>query len=131
MPSYDLVFVVKPDLDPEAAAAVIARVTQRLTDQGAAIEHTESWGKRRMSYAIQRYREGHYVFTRFAAPGDRIPALRHELKILEDILRFSITRAVGPASLQKPAQPAPVPAASPAPESAPAEAAGPAPVPVE
>lgn len=105
MPSYDLVYIVKPDLEAEAISAVINRATQRLVEHGATIEHTEAWGKRRMAYPIQRYREGYYVFTRFAASGDRIPGIRHDLRIIEDVLRASITSAVGPLS-QKPAAPA-------------------------
>jgi hypothetical protein len=72
-----------------------------------------------MAYPIQRYREGHYVFTRFAAPGDRIPEIRHGLKIMEDLLRASITVAVGPIAPPKPAQPsAPATAAADTPVSA-------------
>jgi hypothetical protein len=45
------------------------------------------------------------VFTRFAASGDRIPGIRHDLRIIEDVLRASITSAVGPPSVQKTAAP--------------------------
>jgi small subunit ribosomal protein S6 len=124
LPSYDLVYIVKPDLETEAINALVERVNQRLIDQGATIEHAEAWGKRRMAYPIQRYREGHYVFTRFAAPGDRIPEIRHGLKIMEDVLRASITVAVGPIAAQKSAHPsAPVAAAAGAPASAPGRVA--------
>jgi small subunit ribosomal protein S6 len=120
LPSYDLVFIVKPDLETEAITAVVERATQRLVDQGATVEHTEAWGKRRMAYPIQRYREGHYVFTRFAAPGDRIPEIRHGLKIMEDVLRASITVAVGAIAPPKSTQPTAPAADTPAP-AAPAE----------
>lgn len=117
--SYDLVYIVKPDLDNEAIAAIVERVTQRLKEQGATIEHSEVWGKRRMAFPIQRYREGHYVFVRFSAAGDRIPEIRHNLKIVEDVLRASIVVAVGalapPKTAVPAAPPAPVPATAPAP----------------
>ncbi|MDR7518902.1 MAG: 30S ribosomal protein S6 [Armatimonadota bacterium] len=112
MRSYDLVYIIRPDLDAEATGAVIERVNQRLADQGAVIEHTEARGKQRMAYQIQRYREGYYVFTRFAVSGDRIPAIRHALKVIEDVLRASITVAVGPIAPLKPAHPAPAAAAA-------------------
>lgn len=123
MPQYDLVYIVKPDLDAEAMSSVIERATQRLIEQGAAIEHTDVWGKRRMAYPIQRYREGHYVFVRLSVSGDRIPEIRHGLKVIEDILRTSITVAVGAIAPPKTAQPAaapsevPVVVATPQPET--------------
>ncbi len=106
MPSYDLVYIVRPDLETEAITSIMERANQRLVDQGATVEHTEAWGRRRMAYPIQRYREGYYVFTRFAAPGDRIPEIRHGLKIVENVLRASITVAVGPIAPPKTTQPA-------------------------
>lgn len=120
MPSYDLVYIVRPDLESDAMNAVVERATQRLLDQGATIEHTEVWGKRRMAYPIQRYREGHYVFARFAVPGDRIPEIRHGLKIIEDVLRASITVAFGPIAPPKSAQPSTPAAAAAEPSTLPA-----------
>ncbi|MGH2405097.1 MAG: 30S ribosomal protein S6 [bacterium] len=121
MRSYDLVYIVKPDLDSEAMTAIVERVTQRLNEQGATIEHAEVWGKRRMAFSIQRYREGHYVFVRFSAPGDRIPEIRHNLRIVEDVLRASITVAVGaiapPKTAAQPAAASPPPAPAPQPEA--------------
>lgn len=120
MRSYDLVYIVKPDLDSEAMAAIVERVTQRLNEQSATIEHAEVWGKRRMAFSIQRYREGHYVFVRFSVSGDRIPEIRHALRILEDLLRASITVAVGaiapPKTTAQPATPAPPAAPAPVPQ---------------
>lgn len=123
MPQYDLVYIVKPDLDAEVMSSVMERATQRLIEQGAAIDHTDVWGKRRMAYPIQRYREGHYVFVRLSVSGDRIPEIQHGLKVIEDILRTSITIAVGAIAPPKTAQPAaapsevPVVVATPQPES--------------
>lgn len=133
MSSYDLVYIVRPDLEADAINAVIERATQRLVDQGATVEHSESWGKRRMAYPLQRYREGHYVFTRFSASGNTIPEIRHGLKIMEDVLRASITVAIGTIQ-QKAAQPTTPDAAPPAavPPAAPAatpSVAAPAPEP--
>ena len=126
MRNYDLVYIVKPDLDTEALNAVIERVAQRLAEQHATIEHTDVWGKRRMAFSIQRYREGQYVFVRFAAPGEGIPEIKRTLRITEDVLRASVTQAVGsitpkaaqpttpPTPQAAPAQPEPPPPAPPA-----------------
>ena len=116
MRSYDLVYILRPDLDTEALNAIVERVAQRLTERQATIEHTDVWGKRRMAYSIQRYREGQYVFVRFSAPGEAIPEIKRTLRITEDVLRASVTQAVGPIA-PKAAQPStpPTPQAAPAP----------------
>ncbi len=133
MPQYDLVYIVKPDLEAEAMSSVMERAAQRLTEQDATIEHTDVWGKRRMAYPIQRYREGHYVFVRLSVSGDRLPEIRHGLKVIEEILRTSITVAVGAIAPPKTTQPAaapsevPIVVATPQPESVQLESVQPEP----
>jgi small subunit ribosomal protein S6 len=114
--SYDLVYIVKPDLDTETLNAVVERVAQRLAEQHATIEHTDTWGRRRMAYPIQRYREGLYVFVRFSVPGEGIPEIKRTLRITEHVLRASVTQAVGSIAQKAAAQPTPPPppAATPA-----------------
>src|SRR5947209_11908468 len=61
--SYDLVYIVRPDLEPDAIKAVVERVTQRVQDQGAKVEAVDVWGRRRMSFAIWKHREWESVHT--------------------------------------------------------------------
>ncbi len=128
MPSYDLVYIVRPDLEPDALKAVIDRVGQRITDRGGKIDAVDAWGKRRLSHVIRKQREGVYVQTRFTIAPDQIAEIRHQVALSEEVLRSMLTVAVG--KLPTPAAPSPAPgvaapaAPSPAP-GAPATAAAP------
>ena len=132
MKSYDLVVIVRPDLDPDALKAVTDRITQRIKEQGGQVEAVNVWGKRRMTYVVRRSREGVYVHTRFTLDPRKVEEIRHQTALTEDVLRVVITNAVGklpePAAATPPPAPvapaplAPVtPAAPPSPADAPAE----------
>jgi len=111
--SYDLVYIVRPDLDADALKAVTERMSQRIRDQGGTIEAVDVWGKKRMSYAVKRYREGVFVHTRFALAPDKIEEIRRTAALTEDVLRATITNAVGKLPEAKPAEgAAPAPAAA-------------------
>src|SRR2546428_12643913 len=56
--SYDLVYIVRPDLEPDAIKAVVERITKRVQDQGAKAEAVDGWGERRMSLATGKNPEG-------------------------------------------------------------------------
>ncbi|HEX4841541.1 MAG TPA: 30S ribosomal protein S6 [bacterium] len=119
MPSYDLVYIVRPDLEPDALKAVIDRVGQRIIDRGGKIDATEPWGKRRLSHVIRKQREGVYVQTRFTIAPDQVAEIRHQVALSEEVLRSMLTIAVG--KLPAPAAPSPAPGVT---TAAPSPAAG-------
>ena len=122
MKSYDLVYIVRPDLDADALKAVTDRMGQRITDQGGTVEAVDVWGKKRMTFTVKKYREGVFVHTRFALDPKKVQEIRRAAALTEDVLRSTITNAVGKLPELK-AEPAPAAApAMPATPAAPAPA---------
>jgi len=109
--SYDLVYIVRPDLEPDALKTVVDRITQRIGDQGGRVEAVDVWGKRRMSFTIGKHREGLYVHTRLTVDPQKVTEVRRLASMNEEVLRVTVTRAVG--KLPEPAAPAAAPAAVP------------------
>ncbi|HET6781092.1 MAG TPA: 30S ribosomal protein S6 [bacterium] len=113
MKSYDLVFVIRPDLEQDASKTLVDRVTQRITDQGGTVEAVDTWGKRRMSFSLKKNREGLFIHTRFSLDPAKVAEVRRGVNLIEEVLRFTLTNAVGktpePKSAEVPAPAAPVP----------------------
>lgn len=99
--------MLRPDLEEEAIDAAIARIHQRVTENGGTVANTDRWGKRRLAYAIQKYRDGFYVLSVFSLASGQVARLRQTLGLQEDLLRFVVAEH----------HPAPVRAAAPAPPS--------------
>jgi small subunit ribosomal protein S6 len=111
VPNYDLVYIVRPDLEPDALKAVIDRVGQRILDRGGKIDAMDAWGKRRLAHVIRKQREGTYVHTRFTIAPNQVAEIRHQVALSEEVLRSMLTIAVG--KLPEPAAPpAPTPVAA-------------------
>ncbi len=127
MPSYDLVYIVRPDLEPDVLKAVIDRVGQRIIDRGGKIDATDAWGKRRLAHVIRKQREGTYVQTRFTIAPDQVAEIRHQVALSEEVLRSMLTIAVGKLPSPAAPSPAPVAAAPVAPSPVPAASAATAP----
>src|SRR3989442_15710345 len=112
--SYDLVYIVRPDLEPDAIKAVVERVTQRVQDQGAKVEAVDVWGRRRMSFAIGKHREGGDVHTRLTVDPQKTAELRRLAAVNEVGVRGRTPRAAGEPSRAVAARGAPVPPPPPA-----------------
>ncbi|HET6947876.1 MAG TPA: 30S ribosomal protein S6 [bacterium] len=130
MKSYDLVYIVRPDLDADALKAVTDRMGQRITDQGGTVEAVDVWGKKRMTFTVKKYREGVFVHTRFALDPKKVEEIRRAAALTEDVLRSTITNAVGKLPEPK-AEPAPAVVTPAVATSAAPPAAAPAERPVE
>ena len=92
MRRYELMLVLRPDVPDDRSQAVIDRTTRQLTAAGGQIIKVAPWGRRRLAYPIDRFREGSYHIVLFAAPPEALTELEHSLLITEEVLRHLVTR---------------------------------------
>ncbi len=97
MRRYELMLVLRPDVADDRAQAVIDRTTRGLVAAGGSIVKVAPWGRRRLAYQIDRYREGSYHIILFEAPSDAIADMERTLLITEEVLRHLVTRDERPA----------------------------------
>ena len=92
MRRYELMLVIRPDVADDKSQTVIDQVTRQITASGGQIIKVAPWGRRRLAYPIDRFREGSYHIVLFAAPPDALVELEHNLLITEEVLRHLVTR---------------------------------------
>ena len=97
MRRYELMLVIRPDVADDKSQAVIDRVTRQITAGGGQIVKVAPWGRRRLAYPIDRFREGSYHIVLFAAPPEALTELEHSLLITEEVIRHLVTRDERPA----------------------------------
>jgi small subunit ribosomal protein S6 len=96
MRRYELMLVLRPDLPDDRTQAVLDRTTRSVTGAGGQIAKVAPWGRRRLAYPIDRYREGSYHIVLFDAPAEAIAELERGLLITEEVLRHLVTRVERP-----------------------------------
>jgi len=97
---YEELFIVKPDAPDEEVDQFVEHLRTQLTTAGATVDKVDKWGKRRLAYRVDKYREGTYVLLQFTAAPDTVKELEHRDK------RAAKRAAAGPG----PGSPAPGPA---------------------
>jgi small subunit ribosomal protein S6 len=97
MRRYELMLVIRPDVPDDRSQAVIDKVTRQITASGGQILKVAPWGRRRLAYPIDRFREGSYHIVLFSAPPDALVELEHSLLITEEVIRHLVTRDERPA----------------------------------
>jgi small subunit ribosomal protein S6 len=97
MRRYELMLVLRPDVADDKAQTVIDRTTRGIVASGGQIAKVVPWGRRRLAYQIDRYREGSYHIILFEAPAEAIAEMERTLLITEEVLRHLVTRDERPA----------------------------------
>jgi len=94
MTCYETLFVVKPTLTDEETAAVIAKIKDILTKEGAELVATNDMGMRKLAYPVEKNDRGYYTVLFYKAEGTLINELERNLKISEDVIKFLTVKYV-------------------------------------
>lgn len=92
MMKYESMYIIKPDMEEEARAALIARFSDIITADGGEIESIEEWGNRKLAYPINYISEGYYVLMTFKANSALPAELERNFKISDYVMRFIVIK---------------------------------------
>ena len=127
MNRYELTYIIDTALEETARKELIEKVSNLIAANGGEVEKVdETWGKRRLAYAIDYKTEGWYVLVTFKAPAELPRELERNLEIYDSVIRYLVVKLVEKRSNVKPRAVRPAPVAAPAEEAAPAPEAAPA-----
>lgn len=62
MRKYDVMFIVKPDLEEGAIKSVFDSMKALLEEQGATVVEAKEMGQRELAYEINKYKNGYYFY---------------------------------------------------------------------
>lgn len=91
MRKYEVMYIVRPELEQEALQAVVDKF-QGIIQNGGEITKHDVLGKRRLAYEINKIRDGVYVLVNFNATPEVVSELERIMKISDEVIRYLITR---------------------------------------
>lgn len=104
MAKYEAMLVTTATLEEEASAALVAKFTA-LVEENGTIDSVEEWGKRKLAYPINDELEGIYTLIKFESEPSFPAELNRVSKITEGVLRMMVTaRAEEPAKAEQEAE---------------------------
>lgn len=92
MAHYELMYILRPDLDEEQMQAQVDAVSQMVSQSGATVDKVDKWGRRRLSYPIAGHEDGFYVLVTFEGSGPVSNEITRLLNISESVIRSIVVR---------------------------------------
>ena len=94
MKKYEIMYILKPELDADQIKAANATLQKILESNGAKVEDINEWGLRDLAYEIKKERKGYYVVVKLSAPDTKaIDEFNRLVRIDANVLRYLITTA--------------------------------------
>jgi small subunit ribosomal protein S6 len=90
--TYEVMFIVRPDLPEEEMDRVISTVESSATTAGSTVKNVERMGKRRLAYKVRKFQDGIYVLMTLEGPGSALAELERRLRVTEPVIKFITVR---------------------------------------
>ena len=91
MRKYELVCIIKPDLDETSFKGAVERVQGWVTESGGSVDKVDVWGRRRLAFPIRKQRDGQYVLLNVTLDPKSASDLERNIRYLETVLRHMLT----------------------------------------
>ena len=92
MNKYEIMFIVKTDIDEKTQKDVVKTFEKVLTDMKAKINNTNDMGQKKLAYPINKQLRGNYYVFNVEASTDAVKEFDRKARIDENILRHIIIR---------------------------------------
>lgn len=92
MNKYEIMFIVKPDVEEDARNKLIESFKAILTANGGTVDNVNEWGLRDLAYEIQDFKKGYYVVVDATCPAADIAEFERLSNINSSMLRHLTLR---------------------------------------
>jgi small subunit ribosomal protein S6 len=89
---YEVMFIVRPDIEDADVDKLIAGLEQTITNGGGTLRSTEKLGRRKLAYTVRKFNDGFYILLNVAAAGSLITEIERRLRVSEQVIKFITVR---------------------------------------
>jgi small subunit ribosomal protein S6 len=92
MRHYEMMVILDPALDERTVAPSLDQWLGVVKTQGGSVDKVDVWGKRRLSYEIDKRTEGIYAVVDMSCTPATVAELDRQLSLSESVLRTKVLR---------------------------------------
>ena len=94
MVKYEVMFILRPNLNEEQKKELYAQLGEAITKNNGEIVNANVWSQeKKLSYPIKKFHEGIYYLIIFRADPGAIQKLKQIYKLNENIIRLLLTKS--------------------------------------
>ena len=91
MKKYEIMYILKANLEDAQRKEVIEKLHSLLTNEGAKVTNVNEWGLRDLAYPIKKETKGYYVVIKVECEPNATKEFDRTTTINSNVLRYLIT----------------------------------------
>jgi small subunit ribosomal protein S6 len=92
MRTYELMFILRPDMTEEDQDKLISTLENQVQTAGGTVKSVERMGKRRLAYLVRNFQDGIYVLFTLEGEGGMVKEIERRLRVNEPVIKFLTVR---------------------------------------
>lgn len=90
MRTYELLSIIKPNIDSEEFDKLVAKIEEAIVALGGKVTSTDKMGRKKLSYDIKDFRDGYFVVHNFEMEPSQVAKFNRQLRLNENVLRIML-----------------------------------------
>ena len=90
--NYEVMFIVRPDVEDAEIDKIIETFSGYVTAGGGAVKSVEKMGRRRLAYTVRKFNDGIYILLIVQSPASLIAEIERRLRVSEQVIKFITVR---------------------------------------
>lgn len=92
MTNYEIMFIVRPNLENESTKKVAEEMKKVLEAKGATINEEKDLGKKELAYSVKGFNNGNYFLFNVTCSSDAVKEFDRVALINEDVIKHLIVK---------------------------------------
>ena len=92
MRNYEIMFVVRPNLEDEATNVVAENMKKVLESKNATVNEVVNMGRRELAYEVKKFNNGSYFLFKVTGDKEAVKEFDRVANINEDVIRHLIVK---------------------------------------
>lgn len=87
MKTYELMVIVKPNIDSEETDKVLDKISENISELGGKVVETEKTGRKKLAYEVKGFRDGFFATIKLELEPSQVSKFTRQLSLNEAVLR--------------------------------------------
>ncbi len=84
---YETICIIKSELGDDAIREIVKKASASIEEGAGSVNMLDEWGRRRLSYPIQKKHEGFYVLFDYTSTAEVSKSLERAFRVNESVIR--------------------------------------------
>ena len=87
MKTYELMVIIKPNIDSEETDKILEKINANIEELGGKVLDTDKTGRKKLAYEVKGFRDGFFATIKMELESSQVSKFTRQLSLNEAVLR--------------------------------------------